>query len=122
MNESAPIAQLEVLLNEFYHSSTSNFRRQEIDRILKNFQNSESSYKLLIENLASGFNNQYLWFFSVSTIEVSIEMSIYSSNFITCACFQPFSDNYNKKMEYFGYQLKKYDSFLPLACLQFVPF
>ena len=71
MNESAPIAQLEVLLNEFYHSSTSNFRRQEIDRILKDFQNNESSYKILIENLANQINNQFLWFYSVSTIEVS---------------------------------------------------
>jgi hypothetical protein len=76
MNELGSIEQLEQLLGEFYHHSTSNFRRSEIDRLLKSFQESDSSYKFLIENLASGFNNQYLWFFSVSTIEVSLPHSI----------------------------------------------
>jgi hypothetical protein len=73
MNEVDSITQLENLLNEFYHHSTSNFRKKEIERSLKNFQENDSSWNI-IEHLGSGFNNQYLWFFSVSTIEVSLKV------------------------------------------------
>lgn len=79
MNEGiTSIAQLETLLNEFYSNTTSNFRRTEIDQILKSIQESDSSYKFLLENLASGFNNQFLWFFSVSTVEVSLLIELNS--------------------------------------------
>lgn len=72
MNEVDSIAKLEAILNEFYHQSTSNFRKKEIERDLKTIQENDSSWSFLIPHLGStNFNNQYLWFFSVSTIEVS---------------------------------------------------
>lgn len=73
MNEADSIVKLEQILNEFYHQSTSNFRKKEIERDLKSFQENDFSWNFVIQNLhlsSSGFNNQYLWFFSVSTIEV----------------------------------------------------
>lgn len=76
MDEDPSIAKLEAILNEFYHQSTSNFRKKEIERDLRSFQDHDESWNILINNLgSSGFNNQYLWFFSVSTIEVSSELS-----------------------------------------------
>lgn len=73
MNEVDSIVKLEAILNEFYHQSTSNFRKKEIERDLKTFQDSDSSWNFVLHHLgSSGFNNQYLWFFSVSTIEVSM--------------------------------------------------
>lgn len=72
MNDSNSIVRLEAMLNEFYHQSTSNFRKKEIEQDLQAFQELDSSWNLIIHNLASSVNNQYLWFFSVSTIEVSM--------------------------------------------------
>lgn len=75
MSEVASIVvKLEAILNEFYHHSTSNFRKKEIERDLKNFQENENSWSLVLEICSSGFNNQYLWFFSVSTLEVNIKV------------------------------------------------
>lgn len=73
MNEVGSVAQLESLLNEFYHHSTSNFRKKDIEKFLKTFQENHDSWKIieLLGGNQSGFNNQYLWFFAVSTIEVS---------------------------------------------------
>lgn len=64
------IMSLEVLLNEFYHHSTSNFRKKEIERILREFQEHEHSWQIILQNLTLSMNNQYLFFFSVSTLEV----------------------------------------------------
>lgn len=73
MAEVSPIVKLEEILNEFYHQSTSNFRKKEIERDLINFQKQDFCLDILINHLTSsrGFTNQFLWFFSVSTIEVS---------------------------------------------------
>lgn len=77
MNEGDSIAKLEAILNEFYHQSTSNFRKKEIERDLKIFQENDQSWNFVIHHLgSSGLNNQYLWFFSVSTIEVSMMKSL----------------------------------------------
>lgn len=65
------LMNLETLLNEFYHT-TSNFRKKEIERILKEFQDNESSWQIILQNLHISMNNQYLFFFSVSTLEVNI--------------------------------------------------
>lgn len=73
MNE-AEIERLEAVLNEFYHQSTSNFRKKEIERDLRTFQDNDSSWQIIF-NLASSSNNQFLWFFSVSTIEVSVAIN-----------------------------------------------
>lgn len=62
---------LEVLLNEFYHHSTSNFRKKEIERVLREFQEHEYSWQVILQNLTISMNNQYLFFFSVSTLEVT---------------------------------------------------
>lgn len=70
MNNS--IAKLETILNEFYHQSTSNFRKKEIEKDLKVIQDSPENLQIFLEFLSSvnSVNNQFLWFFSVSTIEV----------------------------------------------------
>ncbi|CRK93019.1 CLUMA_CG006556, isoform A [Clunio marinus] len=74
MNETEPIIKLELILNEFYHQSTSNFRKKEIERDLRVFQENPESWKIIIRILenSSSFNNQYLWFFSISTIELCV--------------------------------------------------
>lgn len=65
---------LESILNEFYHHSTSNFRKREIERQLKDFQENENSITICLNNLGNTFalNNQFLFFFSVSTLEVKL--------------------------------------------------
>jgi hypothetical protein len=70
MNDSDSIVQLEAILNEFYHQTTSNFRKKEIERDLKTFQENDSNWNFLIQCISKSYNSQYLWFFSVSTLEV----------------------------------------------------
>lgn len=60
------------LLNEFYHQSTSNIRKKEIEKDLKCFQENDESWKIILNHLGDCSNNQYLWFFSVSTLELTI--------------------------------------------------
>lgn len=94
MNEIDSIAKLEAILNEFYHQSTSNFRKKEIERDLKIFQDNDTSWNFVIHHLgSSGFNNQYLWFFSVSTIEVSFQKTLEKCLFLQYSCdmFENFS-------------------------------
>ncbi|XP_070502442.1 exportin-6-A [Chironomus tepperi] len=65
---------LEALLNEFYHHGTSNFRKKEIEAQLKEFQEHSNASQICIQNLTNsyGLNNQFIFFFSVSTIEFTI--------------------------------------------------
>lgn len=114
MNESDSIAKLEAILNEFYHQSTSNFRKKEIERDLKTFQDNDSSWNFLIHNLtSSGFNNQYLWFFSVSTLEVT-KVEIDQASSTNDSAFAAYN---NKKMEQIGREIKDADSRFSLADL-----
>ena len=62
---------LESLLNEFYSSNSTNTRKKEIEQSLNSFQNIPKSWEYCVNSLAN-FNNQYLWFFSVSSVEVII--------------------------------------------------
>lgn len=70
MNEINSIDKLTLILNEFYHQSTSNFRKKEIERELVNFQSLKNSWEIINNLVNNSYNNQYLWFFSVSTVEV----------------------------------------------------
>jgi hypothetical protein len=73
------IQKLELLLNEFYHHSTSNFRKKEIESELLSFQAMKNSHEIIIKNLVcnqSINNSQYLFFFSTSTLEVSLSTII----------------------------------------------
>lgn len=65
---------LEALLNEFYHHGTSNFRKKEIEAQLKEFQEHSNASEICIQNLTNpyGLNNQFIFFFSVSTLEVCL--------------------------------------------------
>lgn len=67
---------LETLLNEFYHT-TSNFRKKEIEQILSDYQSNENSWRQILQNLPISLNNQYLFFFSVSTLEVINSLHLY---------------------------------------------
>ncbi|KAG5683446.1 hypothetical protein PVAND_012725 [Polypedilum vanderplanki] len=66
------IVSLEALLNEFYHHSTSNFRKKQIEVELKTFQDSNQSHTILLQHLSICMSNQFLFFFSVSTLELTI--------------------------------------------------
>jgi hypothetical protein len=62
---------IESILNEFYHCNTSNFRKKELEVMLKAFQERENSFEIIISNISQSLNSQYLFFFSVSTLEVN---------------------------------------------------
>ncbi|XP_055383125.1 exportin-6-A [Condylostylus longicornis] len=65
---------VEGLLNEFYLSNTNNIRKREIETQLITYKNSaESVHECLVsltDNTTS--TNQYLWFFTASTLEHAI--------------------------------------------------
>ncbi|KAL1399746.1 hypothetical protein pipiens_007958 [Culex pipiens pipiens] len=63
---------IEALVNEFYHPGTSNARKHTIEGQLQQFQRTPHSWLLCLQNLPR-FNNQYFWFFNVSTVEVTIQ-------------------------------------------------
>lgn len=62
--------QLECFLNEFYHQTTTNQRKREIEKCLKAFQTNDESWKLCIQYSEMANNNVYLWFFIQNTLEV----------------------------------------------------
>lgn len=62
---------IESLVNEFYHPGTSNSRKHTIEGQLQQFQRSPHAWALCLQYLVQ-YNNQYLWFFNVSTVEVTI--------------------------------------------------
>ncbi|XP_058829233.1 exportin-6-A isoform X2 [Topomyia yanbarensis] len=67
----AELLSIEALVNEFYHPSTSNVRKHTIEGHLQQFQRAPHAWALCLHNL-NQFNNQYFWFFNVSTVEVTI--------------------------------------------------
>lgn len=73
MNGINSIDKLTLILNEFYHQSTSNFRKKEIERELVDFQSMKNSWEIINNLVNNSYNNQYLWFFSVSTVEVRLK-------------------------------------------------
>ncbi|XP_065074912.1 exportin-6-A-like isoform X2 [Ochlerotatus camptorhynchus] len=62
---------IESLVNEFYHPGTSNARKHTIEGQLQQFQRAPHAWALCLQYLVQ-FNNQYFWFFNVSTVEVTI--------------------------------------------------
>lgn len=74
MQSIISLENLECLLNEFYHSQTPNYRKKEIEAQLNEFRENENSPQISLQNLTSSFtlNNQFLFFFSVSTLEVRV--------------------------------------------------
>ncbi|XP_055624317.1 exportin-6 isoform X2 [Toxorhynchites rutilus septentrionalis] len=75
----AELLSIETLVNEFYHPGTSNSRKHAIEGQLQQFQRSSHSWAMCLHNLAH-FNNQYFWFFNVSTIEVTINQRWHTLN------------------------------------------
>lgn len=65
------LLSIESLVNEFYHPGTSNARKHTIEGQLQQFQRSPHAWALCLQHLVQ-FNNQYFWFFNVSTVEVTI--------------------------------------------------
>lgn len=70
--EPSDLLAIEALVNEFYHPGTSNARKHTIEGQLQQFQRAPHAWLLCLQNLAQ-FNNQYFWFFNVSTVEVTIQ-------------------------------------------------
>lgn len=64
-------SSIEHLLNEFHHPSTGNVRKHEIETQLVEFQNTPDAWPESLYHLANT-SNQYLWFFNVSTVELTI--------------------------------------------------
>ncbi|XP_058443342.1 exportin-6-A isoform X2 [Malaya genurostris] len=69
--QQAELLSIEALVNEFYHPGTSNVRKHTIEGHLQQFQRMPHAWLLCLQNL-NQFNNQYFWFFNVSTVEVTI--------------------------------------------------
>ncbi|ALC48627.1 Exp6 [Drosophila busckii] len=71
----ASMTSLEGLLNEFYQPSTSNARKREIETNLLAFKSQPEAWQLCLR-VATASNsfteNQFLWFFSTSTLEHTI--------------------------------------------------
>ncbi|XP_055551772.1 exportin-6-A isoform X2 [Wyeomyia smithii] len=67
----AEMLSIETLVNEFYHPATTNGRKHTIEGHLQQFQRSPHAWAVCLQNLHH-FNNQYFWFFNVSTVEVII--------------------------------------------------
>lgn len=67
----AELLSIEALVNEFYHPGTTNARKHTIEGHLQQFQRAPSAWAICLQNLVQ-FNNQYFWFFNVSTVEVTI--------------------------------------------------
>lgn len=70
--QSTTLIIAENLLNEFYHPSTQNQRKREIESELVSFKNQPSSWQQYLSVLTNFSSNQFLWFFGTSTIEHAI--------------------------------------------------
>ncbi|TDG41825.1 hypothetical protein AWZ03_011754 [Drosophila navojoa] len=72
---AASMTSVEVLLNEFYQPTTSNARKREIETNLLAFKSQPEAWQLCLR-VATATNsfteNQFLWFFSTSTLEHTI--------------------------------------------------
>ncbi|EDW66351.2 exportin-6-A [Drosophila virilis] len=72
---AASMTSVEVLLNEFYQPTTSNARKREIETNLLAFKSQPEAWQLCLR-VATASNsfteNQFLWFFSTSTLEHTI--------------------------------------------------
>lgn len=65
-----PLSAVEDLLSQFHSPSTNNARKREIECTLIELQNNQNTWSSSLYNLANT-SNQYMWFFNVSTVEVS---------------------------------------------------
>lgn len=72
-------ANIEQLLNEFHYASTGNARKREIEQQLVQWQSTADAWREILPQLGSVNNkssssspNFYVWFFNVSTIELTI--------------------------------------------------
>ncbi|XP_023035186.1 exportin-6 isoform X1 [Drosophila willistoni] len=72
---AASMTAVEVLLHEFYQPTTSNARKREIETNLLAFKSQPEAWQLCLR-VATASNsfmeNQFLWFFSTSTLEHTI--------------------------------------------------
>ncbi|EDV91895.1 exportin-6-A [Drosophila grimshawi] len=75
MHAAASMTSVELLLNEFYQPTTSNARKREIETNLLAFKSQPDAWQLCLR-VATASNsfteNQFLWFFSTSTLEHTI--------------------------------------------------
>ncbi|XP_018802628.1 PREDICTED: exportin-6 [Bactrocera latifrons] len=66
---SSSLAVVEALLQEFHQPATPNIRKREIETELIAFRGQASAWQISLQVAASIETNQYLWFFSTSTLE-----------------------------------------------------
>ncbi|XP_033237733.1 exportin-6-A isoform X1 [Drosophila pseudoobscura] len=72
---AASMSTVEVLLHEFYQPTTSNARKREIETNLLAFKSQPEAWQLCLRVATAGnsfTDNQFLWFFSTSTLEHTI--------------------------------------------------
>lgn len=74
MQHAASLTTVEGLLQEFYQPSTSNARKREIETNLLAFKSQPEAWQLCLRVATSSdtTENQFLWFFSTSTLEHTI--------------------------------------------------
>lgn len=78
-DSSIQLSALADLLTEFHHPATSNARKHDIEKHVLEFQNSSDAWSHCLYHLSNGnaaaapsLANQYVWFFTASTIETAI--------------------------------------------------
>ncbi|XP_058063163.1 exportin-6 [Anopheles bellator] len=64
---------VEHLLARFFHPETSNAEKQSLERNLEALQDTHFSWKFCLANMRR-FDNHYVWFFAVSTVERTIRL------------------------------------------------
>jgi len=70
-NNSANLRALEVLMDEFFSSATSNARKSEIEKLLANFSSQSAAWKDCLYFLRNT-SNQFVCMFSLTTLETFI--------------------------------------------------
>ncbi|XP_050099656.1 exportin-6 [Anopheles aquasalis] len=64
-------ARVEHLLTRFFHPETSNAEKQALEAEMRELQNTSFTWQFCLANM-NQFMNQYLWFFSVLTVENTV--------------------------------------------------
>ncbi|XP_035777216.1 exportin-6-like [Anopheles albimanus] len=70
-NSGAEHARVEHLLTRFFHPETSNAEKQALEAEMREIQNTSFTWQFCLANM-NQFMNQYLWFFSVLTVENTV--------------------------------------------------
>ena len=77
MNSSESLRSLEVLMNEFFHNSTTNERKRQIEVILNQFSKEDNCWEQCLQYL-SQTDNEYTLMYCLSVLENQISIKWHS--------------------------------------------